>query len=292
MMFDHGLPHPNGGRFFGYVKDHPKLAIWAGRLGIEALLGHFGAATAAPKSSLATYRCPIFAQGPTGSCIGHGASQLTATALGAAGKPSFVPSPLHNYCNARIEALGPNDPLSDVGAMPADLESAIANYGVRDMMKTPGISAAGLSPDGRFSDVWADNVNVRPSFQDDEEGVLNVLVGEYQINFSTVDIMIAQMQAVIDVVKRPIGLPWFVDSGVMSYQAGDPPISSINTNDSAGGGHWTSCDEYFTDGSGNVVFGIPNSWGEEYGNKGVVYVMGKALIPALLQPPIAWTVRS
>jgi hypothetical protein len=292
-MFGHtrGIALPDGSRFFGFRKDHPKFA--GRRLSIATLLPHFGAAAPARKSSLSQFRCPIFDQGQTSSCIGHGSAQLDYTAMGAAGQPLiFVPSPKHNYDGARIEEIGPSDPLTDSGAMPSDLETAHSLYGIRDINLTSGFN--GLSPDGRFSDVWPENVNIRPDFEDAEQGGECLVAGEYDIPINP-NSMIAQMQAVIDIVKRPIGLPWFVDSAVMGYKAGDPPIDFINTGDPNGGGHWTSLDEYDTmtvSGTPDVVvLGIPNSWSADYGNGGVVQVTARALIKALLQPPIAWTVR-
>ena len=294
-----------GKRFFGFHTDRPRDR--AKRMHVGMLLAHFGAQAIPGGGSLATFRAPIFDQGQTGSCGGHGSAQLTYTAFGAAGMVlPFIPSPNFIYANTRIEELaGPSLALQDTGIAPTDLITALQLYGIRSMLTTPGL-VSGKTPDGRQSDVWgptdvaalaniAANVNDKPDMQEHEEGLQNVIAGEYEIPVGqtgtggTDD----NMASIISITKRPVGVGLFVDSSVMQWKAGMTPIDSINMNDPEGGGHWVSCDSYTTmevNGLSQRVYEIPNSWGVEYGQNGVVLITARALGQSM-SDCIAWTVR-
>lgn len=241
------------------------------------------------------------------NCGGHGSAQLDAIAFGAAGMSlGWVPSPGHIYGNTRIEELtSASQLLTDSGIAPADLITAQQLYGIRPMSTTPGL-VNGLSPDGRQSDVWgpadvanlagvAANVNDKPDQQEEEQGVANIVVGEY-----TIPVGVAgtggtddNMASTISIVKRPVGVGLFVDSAVMQWTAGSTPIDSINLNDPNGGGHWVACDCYSimeVNGLSQRVYEIPNSWGVTYGQNGVVLITARALSQSM-SDCIAWTCR-
>jgi hypothetical protein len=288
MIVTQGVPCPDGSRNFGYRPDHPRVR--AARVSVAALLPHFGAGAPPVSASLAAFRAPIFDQGPTGSCGGHGSAQLTATAMGSAGTPlAFVPSPAHIYANTRCEELiFPDQPLTDSGIMPSDLISALEKYGVRDRALTPGL-AAGLTPDGRFSDVWAENVNVKETFEQEEQGVSSIIAGEYAIPLGPG--AAALIAATIGVARRPVGIGMFVDTGFAYWSPGGGPLASINMFDPQGGGHWLSCDAYTTDAHGAYVFTLCNSWSSSWGDSGQIQITASALVSAM-SDAIAWTVRT
>ncbi len=295
----------NGNRFFGYHPDRRRDRD--ARMHVSMLFAHFGAQVIPGVGNLSAFRAPIYDQGQTGSCGGHGSAQLDAIAFGSAGIPlGWPPSPGHIYGNTRIQELTtPTQLLTDSGVSPTDIIIAQQLYGIRPMSTTPGL-VNGLTPDGRQSDVWgptdvanlanvAANVNDKPDQQQEEQGIQNVIVGEYTIptgvagTGGTDD----NMASTISIVKRPVGVGLFVDTAVMQWTAGSTPIDSINLQDPNGGGHWVACDCYSimtVNGLSQRVYEIPNSWGLEYGQNGVVLVTARALSQAM-SDCIAWTAR-
>lgn len=302
----------NGQRFFGYIPDKPRVRM--ARAHINSLMAHFGSQAIPEAGDLSAFRSPVLDQGLSSACIGHGSSQLNDTALRAAG--IAVPwdlngvkcnsSPYHVYGNTRVEELqSSTDPLQDTGAMPSDIIVALAKYGARGMALTPGL-VNGLTPDGRNSDIWtsedvfdqpgvAANVNVKPDQQDEEEGVANLIAGEYSISVGqsgaggTDD----QMAQVISIVKRPVGVGLFVDSAFIQWTPDQGPIDTINMQDPQGGGHWVCVDSYTTMTVGGVtqrVYSVTNSWSQAWGAGGVGLITAHALATSM-SDCIAWTVR-
>ena len=227
----------------------------------------FGLSPTVPaQASLAKFRAPIFDQGQTGSCTGHGTAQAVYTSMGAAGTPlPFVPSPDIIYKTARtLERANASIALTDSGAMPTDLLTVLRSFGIAPM--------GPLSPDGRFSDVWgpddirgianapAPNVNVDVSLLNLESSGLRLLTGEYRVS-QTGAAFTAQIQASIAGAAAG-GIGIFVDSAFMNWDPSTGPIQKINLADKNGGGHWLSLDYFYTDPTLGVIVGGPNSWGQ------------------------------
>ena len=267
------------GRFFGYIRDarakrtqklltvHPALPL---------------AAALPDQASLAQFRAPILDQGQTGSCTGHGSAQAIYTAVGAARAGGldlpampWTPSPLGIYRLTReLERQrnpgGTLPPLTDSGAMPSDIMAAVSQFGVRPM--GPGV-------EGRNSDCDSASVVLDEPFTSVEASYADLVVGEYRIDETAPDAP-EQVCSTIATLSRPVGFGTFVDSAFMGWRRGDAPLSSINTNDPNGGGHWIDIDRYETGSGGNFgealngkrIFEVVNSWGLSAGDSGLFLV--------------------
>lgn len=240
-----------------------------------------GTSSSTPSTySLESFECPILDQGRCEGCLGHGTPQGVYTTLNAAGATMpWVASPRALYALLRsLEAaqtpgFDPNNPppLTDIGGMPADVMTAISQWGV--------CPTRAPSPDGRNSDIWtpddvagivgapAANVNDRASLLDIETSGQKLLVGEYRIDETASDV-ITVMRGVIANSKASIGIGAFVDSSVMNWTLSAGPLSSANLQDPNGGGHWICVTSYSTMSNGKTVFRIANSWGASYGDAG------------------------
>lgn len=243
----------------GYIPDsddrrkRQKSSVWL-----------FGSSPSAPaQASLGKYRGPIFNQGQTGSCVGHGTTQAAQTTANANGAPfGFIPSPRRVYQLARVLERSTNTtPLTDGGAMPTDTITVLSNWGLAPI--------GPMAPDGRFSDVWgpddsnngqAPNVNSEPTLDELQQSGLCLASGEYRIDETGPNVT-AQMTAALS-AGQPAALiiGVFVDTGFMSWNPSTGPIRSINLSDPSGGGHCLSCDYFYTLPDGTLVFGGPNSW--------------------------------
>ena len=253
------------GHFHGYIPDDT-----AGRYQKPAGL-MLRAAPTVLQASLIPNEVPILNQGQTGSCGGHGITQIIAASLPTLG---FVASPRTTYALARIiRRTLASQGLSDSGVMPSDLLTVLRQYGIKPMAPT-------VTPDGRYSDVWGPgdltglplaqpNVNTEPDLLDLETSGLKLLTGEYRID-ETDPALPQQILASVN-AKAPAGVGIFVDSAFMSWDPSTGPIKSINLADPQGGGHWLALTYGYTTPAGTIVLGGPNSWGAEWpvGSSGV-----------------------
>jgi hypothetical protein len=252
----------NPRRFNGYIPDDA-----ARRKQQKSATLKFGASPTVPtQASLAKFRAPIFDQGQTGSCTGHGTAQAVYTSMNAAGSPlPFVPSPRIIYGTARtLERASASIALTDSGAMPTDLLTVLRTYGIAPI--------GPMSPDGRFSDIWSTddvwglatppppNVNVDMDLLDLESSGLRLLTGEYRVDEGASSFGPQLSASIAGMAAGGIGI--FVDTAFMNWNPSTGPIQRINLADPNGGGHWLSCDYFYTDPQLGLILGGPNSWGQ------------------------------
>jgi hypothetical protein len=248
------------GRFFGYIPDAD-----AHRYQKPASL-MLSASGAVAEASLVDSEALLFDQGQTGSCGGHGTAQIVFTTMNANGAPGlFVPSPDLIYKLARIlRRTSAGQGLSDSGVMPVDLLTVLRQYGVMPMINAP-------TPDGRYSDVTGPGdlaglpaakptVNLEPDLLSLERSGLRLLAGEYRVDEG--DPTFAQQILNSLGSKAAAGVGLFVDGAFMDWDPASGPITSINLADPRGGGHWLACTYGYTQPSGTIVLGGPNSWGK------------------------------
>jgi hypothetical protein len=239
-----------------------------------------------PKSfSLESFEGPITDQGSgqngTGSCIGHGTAQGVYTSAHAIGATlPWFPSPGGIYtpsrCIERAEMPGfdiLNPPvLTDSGAMPSSAMLTISRYGIRQIQAP--------TPDGRFSDVTPANVNEEPNLIDLETSGQKLLVGEYRIDHTSTD-FIDTLCNVVANTKAAIGIGVFVDTSFMNWDPADGPMTTINTSDPQGGGHWIAITSYDTMSTGLRVLRGANSWSRSWGDEGHFEVTENWLMQAI-----------
>lgn len=219
-----------------------------------------GAAPAYPSAfSLEAYEAPILDQNACGSCTGHGTAQGIYVAFGAVGAPlPWVPSPGGIYTITRcLERPSIQTPLTDSGGSPADVMTAISNWGIRPM-RAP-------SPQGFHTDVDPSNVNDEPKLDELGADALNVVVGEYRIDETAPD---AVSQVCASIARGvPVGIGVFVDTGFENWDPSSGPYPAVDLTDPAGGGHWLCVTSYRIEGGTTILRG-PNSWGPSWGSAG------------------------
>jgi hypothetical protein len=228
------------------------------------------AAALPPSTSLRKWECERMDQGPFGSCTGHGTAQGLAVSCGAAGTPlGFVASPYGIYTNARcMEAAGSAAPLTDSGAMPADVMTGLAQLGVMPIHAP--------TSDGRYSDVDSDDIDAKPTLAQLEAEAQHLVVGEYRIDETSPDAMDQVAAALAGLHGGPscaVGIGVFVDTAFMQWTAKkdaggnttNPLDAPPDQSDPNGGGHWVAVVGYVKTATG-YVFDVVNSWGEAWGD--------------------------
>ncbi len=217
----------------------------------------------------------ILDQGGEGDCEPSSGSACMVTAASAQGSPlPFMPSVLTPYAGARAEERALATPVGqpvptmrqygDTGLQTADLVNFYAKYGVTDRLLTPGL-VNGLTPDGRFHDVWSasdtgnpalDNVSDEPNMQTLIASGRRLVLGPYSIDLTkgnASDVLAAALAANI-----PVQMAFFCDQAFQRLQAGQV-AAAPNLGDTTGGGHAVFINGYRML-AGSRVFVLVNSW--------------------------------
>lgn len=222
--------------------------------------------------SLESFEAPIMDQGQSGSCTGHGTSQACVIAAAANGRSlPFVPSPRILYAIVReLELVTSSDALTDIGAMPSDLITVVNRWGVAPI----GFDSSCPTPDGRYSDIWTPddvvgsqhaNVNDKSTFLEKETAGLSLTLITARIDVSAPDFVDQVCLALAN--RFSVGFGLFVDTQNFMAYDGTKPISTIDTRDPQGGGHWIAGSSYDRS-TATAVVGGPNSWNTGWGRKG------------------------
>jgi hypothetical protein len=237
----------------GYIRDPHGLRAYA------RAARPLGSSNLPSAFSLEADEWTILDQNGTSGCTGYGTAQALYISYAAAGKKlPFCPSPKLLYALARILArTSANDPLFDLGASPTQLIIAVNRWGITAMDPT--------TPNGAAGDLYVGNVNDEPSMLDLETAGMALQVLPGRIDETATDFTSQICTSLCANVSSCVGI--FVDSNFMAYD-GSSPVSSINTSDPKGGGHWVPVSYYYIDPSGTLILGGPNSWGPLYGKSG------------------------
>jgi len=211
-----------------------------------------------PSADLSKYQPQILDQGPTGACTAHATAAAIYTAY--EGTLTWVPSPKSIYAITRgLErgvatiAGGTLPPLSDSGAMLADVFQAVREFGVCPM---------GTSVEGRNSDCDASNVLTEPSIADLEVANSRPILGPYKSDLQQP----ATLAQAIS-LGFPVVVAFFCDTTFENLQAGQV-AGKPNMSDTQGGGHAVYLSGYTINAAGNYTFTLTNSWGEGWCDKG------------------------
>lgn len=213
---------------------------------------------------------PIFDQGPIGSCVGHAhAGAIYTTIKAQSGWIGWLPSPDDLYRKSRcIErarmTLDPDSlpPLTDSGAIPAYCQLGISEWGILAMRR-------GNTPDGRVSDCDWDTVNQEPDLFMLEQGMMNLLVGQYEIAGSPSQRGLGVRQAIYGGIAVEIGSQ--VDTRYMHWTESDGVYNIPDYDDPNGGGH----DQYivgYEKRGDEYVYLVQNSWGDGWCMQGRIWV--------------------
>lgn len=221
-----------------------------------------------PSASILSHAPRRLNQGQTSSCGGHGTSAAIYATCSALGRPlAFVPSPKGIYDDVRCleRAVLPDGqlaPLQDNGIEPADLIPALSREGVRSI-RAP-------TPDGRYSDVTEENVNSGPTSADDAESQQHLVLGLHAIDTHATDFH--QQVAASIASGRAVGVGIWADDAFENWTAGSPPLDGVADFSQPGRGHWVCVLAYKTLPDGRLAFQIVNSWGDEWGDHGTIWV--------------------
>jgi hypothetical protein len=245
----------------------------------SALFPFADQSAAPPHGTAASYESlegSILDQNTTGSCTGHGTSQWMTVTYAKAGKAlPFRPSPKGIYAvtreydrKATAVAGQPLAPLTDSGGMPADLVYGIATRGIRALIAP--------SPLGFRSDIDASNV-----LQEEKLGELAADASEILGKAQKIDpagpFFPDTVAAAVEQTGA-CGIGVFVDSAFQAFNPTDGPLQMVNLQDQNGGGHWICITSFRTSGVeelrkwgipvGTLIFRGPNSWTDQWGDKG------------------------
>ncbi len=213
------------------------------------------------------YRPPIFDQGQTGSCVGHGTVGAVMTTLAKAGTPaSELLCPLSVYRLARcmdrtLSWYGSPSPppLMDDGTDPDLAMHAIATWGIATCRELLGVDGPGSDYTARLEA----EVNREPMLGELEASDAFKLVGQHAI-------LSGGQQRLDDVARAldsgfAVGLAVYAsDNRFQCYVGGvlmqAPAVSRCD--------HWTYLTGFYTDATGHRIYRGVNSWGPSWGESG------------------------
>lgn len=252
------MPRTFGGlHSYGYKQDRPDH----GMPGIGNLAGKFRVSYL-PRS--VDYRDKVLSsvgvmnQSQTSSCVGHAAGGAIETRLAIMGAPISHRSPVWIYDVARcIERARmcyntPNNRLPDLedqGSMPSDAWSGIEKWGLCAYEDRPTSDAT---------------INKEPRLGMVESASEVILTGAYRIN----DVGSSRIFAIKTALANgfPVALAVQVDPAFEEFD-GRTPLGAPDPN-SLLGGHYIYMTGYTTLANGRTIFNGPNSWTDQWGNKG------------------------
>ena len=259
---------------------HPAVSV--------TLVNHMLGIASLPASfDLSPHGPGIFDQGQDGSCVPTSGAGCLYTAFGAQGGPlPWVPSMKVPYGGARAReralatAVGQPVPTmatwGDTGLEVADLIAFYAEYGVTDRLLTSGL-VNGLTPDGRFSDLWSqadtgdpaiENINDEPELGLLETSGRKLIVGPYGIDPAASNASDVIAAAIVNGI--PVQMAFFCDSAFQALFAGQVAVAP-NLSDTKGGGHAVYLNG-FQQLAGARVFTLVNSWSKSWCNQGTTLV--------------------
>lgn len=245
----------------GYVPDPAGHT----RTKFGVLARRFKVTSAPPERDFETegHAPPVMDQGSTSACTGHAMSCWLFSSFAAMGIAlAFIPSPDKLYKNGRAIDRDPyppieEHPLTDDGAMPNQVERAIAEIGI-EPIKAP-------TADGRFSDVDPATVNNEPQLGDIEEEGKAVAIGAYEITstgaprVADIKLAIANGHAVAVAIAGGSATFQAYTGGVLG-----PLHSQLD--------HYVCIIGYRTNAQGKTEFKIRNSWSGNWGEGGNCWI--------------------
>jgi len=203
------------------------------------------------------YAPPVWNQGGTSSCVGHGFACQVTTTLACLGRPLPSPAvPRTIYALSRsVSRADPSTPLVDSGASPAAGAAALGRWGiVLESEDDEGLTAE--SPE--YCDHLEAHVNDELTLDEVEIGSDRTVVGFNSIPDDSPD-KLPQYQASL-ASGHPISTA--VDAGCDKFQAYDGsggPLDYCGDEPD----HFVCVLDYRIEDDGSVLFLLQNSWGTE-----------------------------
>lgn len=210
-------------------------------------------------SKLREYIPPIWNQGQTGSCGGHGSAGGIATTQAAKGRPlPSPPSPKDIYANARCIDRIPNtdgslSKLVDWGTTPNALVRSMEKWGVPLSSEVNDGLPAEASEYTRYLEA---HVNDEPEFLSLEASTRRIITGMNSI--------LATGQQKVTEACQALAGGYAVMAAVAAGNNAFQGFSGEGVLDYTGNAfdHWIYFADYRTNAKGEKEFYLVNSWGE------------------------------
>lgn len=216
---------------------------------------------------------PVWCQGRTGSCGGHGTAGMITTAFAARGKPlpaSASPSNIYRLSRA-VDRANPRTPLQDTGTWPNSIVRALSVWGCTLENEIEGARSA-TAPD--YVQWLEAHVNDEPKLGELERSNRRILVGFNAIPDRDLGQKETQFQQAL-ASGYPVGVG--VAAGNDAFQNYDGSRGPLGFTGSAPD-HWIFVFDYSTVGElrqtaqypdawfgsldeGDTLYHIQNSWG-------------------------------
>jgi hypothetical protein len=233
------------------------------------------------EASIDRFAPPIWNQGGTGSCGGHGTAGAVTTTFAAKGPALPYPAdPRMLYTLARtVDRADPATALRDAGTTPSALVRSIAQWGITLENETAGGRSA---LDADYTLWLQEHVNDEPKL-----GELQAANTRPNVGFTGIwDEGKAKCDAVCASIVDGYAVMGAVEAGSAAFQGYDPsrgPLDFTGSNPD----HWVYFTAYRTDANGEIQLLMRNSWGLLWTPSGCAWCTQDFVIRGLFYPIIA-----
>jgi hypothetical protein len=276
-MFKASVGHPEFG--FGFIPDPIGHRYTGFHLHAASRL-LFTAVPALPEeASVDHFAPPIWLQGRTGSCGGHGTAGAVTTTFAAKGFPLRRPAdPRLLYTLARaVDRDGPATPLRDIGTTPNALVRAIAQWGIALEDET----ASGRRADDPDYTLWLEeHVNDEPKLSELQAANTRPNTGFNAIPYEGT----MKRDAICAAIADGYAVMFAVEAGSAAFQSfdGNGVLGFTGSNPD----HWVYATAFRTRGGEKQIF-MRNSWGRLWTPDGCAWCSEDFIIRGMFYPMVA-----
>lgn len=278
-QFKGQIGHPEFG--FGFIPDPVEHRSFYSTFQRHAASRLLAAAPLPAEASIDRFAPPIWNQGATGSCGGHGTAGAVTTTFASKGPALACPAdPRMLYTLARaIDRADPVTALRDTGTTPSALVRAIAQWGITLESETAGARSA---LDADYTLWLQEHVNDEPKL-----GELQAANTRPNIGFTGIwDEGAAKRDAICAAIADGYAVMAAVEAGSDAFQDYDPargPLGFTGSNPD----HWVYFTAYRTDANGEIQLLMRNSWGLLWTPSGCAWCSEDFITRGIFYPIIA-----
>lgn len=247
-QFKECIGHPEHG--FGFLPDPVKREYKSFRLHPASMLH---AEVIPEAASIDQFAPPIWLQGRTGSCMGHGTAGAVTTTFAAKGMPLRRPAdPRMVYTLARASTReNPDEALQDVGTWPGAMTFAVGSWGIALEDEVEGGRSA---TDADYSLWLEEHINDEPKL-----GELEATNARPLVNINWIDATGSSLRdQICSAIAGGYAVMAAIDASSTAFQSFDGIGTLGYTGDSPN--HWVYFTAYRTVGGEKHIL-MRNSWG-------------------------------